>query len=280
MSTEIATTEDSALPPAELMLWQRDQFAALKSGLAKNETMKIEGKPYIKRNGWRMIAAGFNVTLELVKDNSGNVLHTRMEGEDELGKYYVHTYTARATLPNGRYAECDGACSSRDAFFSKAHGERKPPSDIDEADIIATAQTVAYNRAISDLVGGAEVSAEEMLGKKNVAFKPQAPPTPVREATVETVERVFDGEVVEEPPSEMSSVEIKQAEIKEMVAELTSIKGMSSESLMLEFTQFPDKNDPDKMVGGKESPFDLSDRATPVVHNKVKKEYDRLKGGE
>lgn len=172
---DIATIEvtPSNTPPAQMMVWQRDQFASVKSSLASSETMKIEGKPYIKRNGWRMIAAGFSVTLELVKDNEGRVLHTRIEGEDDVGAFYVHTYVARATLPNGRYAECEGACSSRDAFFGKRKGSWKPLSDIDEADIIATAQTVAYNRAISDLVGGAEVSAEEMMGKDSVSFSPK-----------------------------------------------------------------------------------------------------------
>lgn len=161
-------TDHTNTPPAQLMVWQRDQFDSMKSNLAAGETMKIGDKPYIKRNGWRMIAAGFNVDLELVKDNDGKVLHNRMEGEDDVGRYYVHTYVARATLPSGKFAECEGACSSRDSFFGKAHGAWKPMSEIDEADIIATAQTVAYNRAISDLVGGAEVSAEEMRGKESV----------------------------------------------------------------------------------------------------------------
>ena len=38
----------------------------------------------------------------------------------------------------------------------------KPPREVNEHDILATAETRAKNRAISDLVGGGSVSAEEI----------------------------------------------------------------------------------------------------------------------
>ena len=262
MSEEIAVVAEVCMPPAEMMVWQRDQFAAVKSGLAKAETMKIEGKPYIKRNGWRMVAAGFNVNLELVKDNEGNVLHTRMEGEDELGTYYVHTYTARASLPNGRYAECDGACSSRDAFFSKSHGTRKPQSEIDEADIIATAQTVAYNRAISDLVGGAEVSAEEMLGKDNVSFTP-TPTEPEPQPEGETPSPVIRKE------------EVQRAEIGEMLLEMSGGDVEKGADMLEAATEW--ENDKGELVRGRRDIRQLTLKQMDVVHRNVEAEYKKWK---
>jgi len=284
MSGEIAVVE---MPPAELMVYHREQFHAMKSSLASGETMKIGNKPYIKRNGWRMIAAGFNVNLELVKDNEGKVLHTRIEGEDDIGKFYVHTYVARATLPNGKYAECEGACSSRDSFFGKAHGQWKPLSEIDEADIIATAQTVAYNRAISDLVGGAEVSAEEMMGKESVSFK-KPPPSPEPETAItDEVIAELEGEVIEHPPDdtipaphpEMSEVEADKAGIKEMLTEMAAHEGRNFSDLLVEFTEFEVKSGADagKMVGGKKDLKYLSDKATPVTFQRVSKAYKDMR---
>jgi len=106
----------------------------------------------VKRSGWRKIKLAFGISLE--------ILEMKKEwGEDGEGKYYTWLVRARATAPNGIFCDSWGACTSRDPFFSKKHGVRIDPR---ESDIILKAQTVAYNRAISDLVGGGEVSAEEM----------------------------------------------------------------------------------------------------------------------
>lgn len=126
-------------------------------------TDKKTGNPYIKKSGWRKMKTAFGTSIEYLDDGK------RTLGKDSEGEYYVWRYKVRAITPSGIYQDSDGACSSRKAFFSKKYGKRVDP---EEEDIILMAQTVAINRAISDLVGGGEVSAEEMYGRENSTPKP------------------------------------------------------------------------------------------------------------
>jgi hypothetical protein len=57
----------------------------------------------------------------------------------------------KAISPDGRYAEGFGNCSKFERGFTK-HNH----------DIPSTAMTRAINRAVSDLIGAGEVSAEEI----------------------------------------------------------------------------------------------------------------------
>lgn len=118
-------------------------------------TDKGMGHPHIKRPGWRKLARFFGLSCR--------ILEKRKEWtKDKEGEYYIWTYKVRAIHPSGAYQEAEGVCTSRDPFFSKRRGERIEP---EEENIMMKAQTVGFNRAISDLLGSGEVSAEE-LGKE------------------------------------------------------------------------------------------------------------------
>jgi len=141
------------------------QFQELKRGALSQEDLlyigntgapvknkKLASNVYIKKSGWRKLAVLFNLNTE--------ILHReKLWGQDEHGDYYVWLFHVRVTAPNGRYCDAEGACTSRDPFFAKRLGGYITPN---EANIILKAQTVAYNRAISDLIGGGELSAEEI----------------------------------------------------------------------------------------------------------------------
>ncbi|MHC1587318.1 MAG: hypothetical protein ACXQTX_02400 [Candidatus Syntropharchaeia archaeon] len=115
-------------------------------------TEKGQGHPHIKRSGWRKLARFFGLSCQ--------ILERRKEwAEDSEGRYYIWTYKVRASHPCGAYQDAEGVCTSRDPFFSKKHGRRIEP---EEENIMMKAQTVAFNRAISDLLGSGEVSAEEV----------------------------------------------------------------------------------------------------------------------
>lgn len=138
-----------------------DDFSKVKKELlSKEDIMTFNNRPYVKESGWRKIATAFNISLIIQERH-------REEHENEKGKYYIWRYYVKAKAPNGRIQEAEGSCTSQDPFFSKKRGEEVTPN---ESDIIHTAQTVAYNRAISDLVGGGQLSAEELksLNIKNV----------------------------------------------------------------------------------------------------------------
>lgn len=113
-------------------------------------------KPFIKKSGWRKLATAFNVSVEVTQEVRKE--YPEMEYKDfKTGKVtvksgFVVEVIARATAMNGRFMDGTGTCASNERNF--AHLEH---------DIRATAETRAKNRAISDLIGGGEVSSEEMM---------------------------------------------------------------------------------------------------------------------
>jgi hypothetical protein len=115
----------------------------------------IRGKMFRKKMYWRAIATAFNLSLELVKED-------RTEDGEDWG--WLVTY--RATAPNGRHADGDGSCfaSEKSSGQDSVHNVR------------AHAHTRAKNRAVADLVGFGEVSAEEMPHDDYTAAPPKREP--------------------------------------------------------------------------------------------------------
>ena len=105
---------------------------------------------YIKKSGWRKFGMVFNLDCKILSKS-------REIYEDPEGLYYVWTYAVRVTAPNGRFQDAEGAATSRDPFFTK--GGRQSP---EEKNIMLKAQTIGFNRAISDLIGGGVKTAEEI----------------------------------------------------------------------------------------------------------------------
>ena len=99
--------------------------------LDETDYQQIQGRAFKKKSAWRKYARAFNITTEII--------------DKDIVK------TDRATLPTGRYADGWGNCSRQEG--NKAHPNH---------DIPATAMTRATNRAIADLIGAGEVTAEEI----------------------------------------------------------------------------------------------------------------------
>ena len=110
--------------------------------ITDNDTISIEGRTYLKKSYWRKNATFFNLTVEVVPGSE-----KRLEKDSQVT--YLVEY--RATAPNGRATSGDGACSSTEKDFSKSEHNTR-----------SIAHTRAYNRAVSNLVGGGEDSAEEI----------------------------------------------------------------------------------------------------------------------
>lgn len=108
--------------------------------------ISIKGKSFRRKPYWRAIARGFNLTLEITKDE---FVKQDFLGGGEWG--FVVTY--RATAPNGCSADGDGAC-----FASELKGDT--PKTVHN--VRSRACTRAFARAVSNLVGFGEVSAEEV----------------------------------------------------------------------------------------------------------------------
>ena len=117
-------------------------FERLKSELLEDkDKAEIKGKETITRSGFSKIAIAFGVSTNIEKI-------TRLKVE---GNYIVHV-VARATAPNGRYAEANASCDT---------AEFKNTADATVHNIESKAGTRATSRAIANLVGGSILSAEE-----------------------------------------------------------------------------------------------------------------------
>lgn len=117
-------------------------FEALKAKLLTEEDYQsIAGKRYIKRSGFRKIAVYFGISDRIVKEE-------RLDREDGSFSWRLEV---EAYAPNSRSCTGVGACDSKERKF--AHSEH---------DVYATAHTRAKSRAISDLIAGGAVSAEEV----------------------------------------------------------------------------------------------------------------------
>jgi hypothetical protein len=103
---------------------------------------------FVKKSGWRKIARAFNLSTELVACE----VERDADGNPQRASAIV-----RVVAPNGQWGDGDGYCSVDERRFERAAGRQKI-----ENDLRATATTRAKNRAISDLVGMGEVSAEEI----------------------------------------------------------------------------------------------------------------------
>jgi len=120
-----------------------ESFESMKSRLlVTSDYQTISGKNFIKKSGWRKLALVFNISDQIMESSKS----VREDGS------FVWSFRVRAQAPNGRFTEAVASCDSRERKFSHV-----------EHDVQATAQTRAKSRAISDLIGAGEVSAEEMI---------------------------------------------------------------------------------------------------------------------
>lgn len=145
-----------AVTPEEAVeAWNK--YLALKKQIAtKDDIQYIQGKKFYKKSYWRKLATFFNLSVE--------VTHEESQGHNTETEMVFH-FTCKATAPNGRYAFGTGSCNLREkGRLNTIHNTR------------STAETRAFNRAVSNLVGGGEVSAEEVDSESTVQ-EGRKPPT-------------------------------------------------------------------------------------------------------
>lgn len=156
-SAEVAVVEAAGTATGVLMPYDADEVKGAMDAYQRAVAAVLEesdwqnagrGQRFIKKSGWRKIAKAFGLSVSRVesgveRDSEGNPVRA----------FAVY----RATAPNGQSQDGDGYCSVDEGRFKDASGRKKL-----ENDMRATATTRAKNRAISDLVGMGEVSAEEV----------------------------------------------------------------------------------------------------------------------
>lgn len=128
------------------------EYEALKSAIATEADIDRHGnKPYYKKSYWRKLATFFKLTVDLVEGTENDKVLA------DGTKLYRVQY--KATAPNGRACVGDGTCGT----------DEKGKQGWSWMQLMGTANTRAFNRAVSNLVGGGEVSAEEVDGPMEAA---------------------------------------------------------------------------------------------------------------
>lgn len=147
-----------------------------------NAIIVINDRPLRKRAYWRAVSVAFRLTVEVAEERREEYGSFK-DGSANFGYHIVY----RATSPNGRSATGDGSCFAVEKAarwkcphpheswkgkslhfpatscpdYDPAFMWRTLPPEATEHNVRAHAHTRAYNRAISNLVGFGEVSAEE-----------------------------------------------------------------------------------------------------------------------
>ncbi|HEX9414947.1 MAG TPA: hypothetical protein VF916_15690 [Ktedonobacterales bacterium] len=122
---------------AAIRAYEDMKMAILRPG----DTINIKGKDHIKKSGWLRLARAFGLSVR----------HIRSELMQE-GTDWGYLVLVEAMAPNGASMCGDGMC----------YASEKAKGMDTRHNVHAHAYTRASNRAISNLVGGGEVSAEEL----------------------------------------------------------------------------------------------------------------------
>ena len=159
--TESEIVKVDTIPDVDVAIEQWDAYQRLCKGLLNDNDYqeiivkeKDENGNYVKvkrhfkkKSAWQKLSRAFNVNTEIV---NRDIERTKM------GRVREAYYCVRASLPNGRSVESDALCSRSE----------KGKDKVSDHTIMSTAKTRATNRAIAELIGAGEVSAEEMSAEK------------------------------------------------------------------------------------------------------------------
>jgi hypothetical protein len=149
----------SELASPQALAYQNQLAAAYDAtcrALIGADDVQVEGgRTFKKKSAWRKLARHFAISTSVVN-----------ESVSAVGEFTVARSIVRATAPWGQSVEAIGACGT-----DEATGRRT----ITIADAVATAQTRATNRAISELIAMGEVSHEELSQGARAHSAPAAP---------------------------------------------------------------------------------------------------------
>jgi ssDNA-binding Zn-finger/Zn-ribbon topoisomerase 1 len=151
----------------------------------KDAIICIQGKDFRKKAYWRALRTPFNLSCECVSEKRA----------DLPGGEWGYEVTYRATAPNGAHADGDGACMSSEKNVYDRAGNLdafKTQKNQTVHNVRGHAHTRAFNRAISNLVGFGEVSAEEVT-RSYPGTAPAPSHSPEHEALANAAAAAMDG---------------------------------------------------------------------------------------
>ena len=163
---ELRDEDDVAAFVRQKMLEWKAYQELTKQLLDESDYQKIGRSKFKKKSAWRKYARAFTISCQVVNEQIVR---------DESQYPIYARFTVRATTPDGRFQESEQECHITERCCQQPCAKRSwdrhtcCPKDCPgklhfshPGDLPATAHTRAKNRAIADLIGAGEVSAEEM----------------------------------------------------------------------------------------------------------------------
>jgi len=200
------------------------------------------GNPYLQVSGSEKVARLFGISWRI--------------DEPKLTEYddghFGFSYKGYFTLGVATI-EFEGSRSSKDGFFSKAHGKDIPPSEIDRNGVKKAALTNTIGNGVTRILGIRNLSWEDL-----------------KDAGI----NISGMAKVDYKKKEMSKDAKEQRDkIGEMIMEMAGNDKEEASKILEDLTSFTAKDG--KEVKGKKSLADLSEKAVPVTYGKVKEEYEK-----
>jgi len=124
---------------------QESDYQRIRVRVRDPETGRDESvlRDFPRKSAWRKLAKFYNISTSIIDDKR----------EDREDGSWIWRYKVKAVAPNGQSQMGIGSCDSKEV-----QNDRRREHDTE-----STAHTRAKNRAISDLIGFGQVSAEEVI---------------------------------------------------------------------------------------------------------------------
>lgn len=202
------------------------------------------GNPYMQVSGGEKVARLFGISWRIDEPQL-----TIYEDGHFSFTYKGYFSFGLATI------EFEGSRSSRDPFFSKAHGKDIPPSEIDRNNIKKAALTNTIGNGVTRILGIRNLSWDDLKDSGIDISKI----TKIEYAKTEMTEEAKD----------------LRKKIGKMLMEMAGNNKAEASKLLIKYTSFVSKKGEE--VKGKSSITALSEKAIPVTYGKVQKAYEEWK---
>jgi hypothetical protein len=219
---------------------QRIKQAALRV-TRSTDWIDQNGKPYLQVSGAEKIARLFGI--------SWRIDEPVLEKEDD--GHFSYTYKGYFSMGPSEI-EAIGVRSSSDPFFSRAHKEDIPPSEIDKGNVKKAAYTNCIGNGITRLLGLRNLSNEDVQG-----------------AGIDTTK---SAKVEYQKPEMSKDAQEMRAQILKMLEEIAEGDPMKVLDYLEMATEFVGKDG--KEVRGKRDLSKVSEKQLPVTYGKVKESYE------
>lgn len=182
--------------------------------------IQIDGdREFKKKSAWRKLGRHFQISTFVVSSKIDFVANRELDEEDRI--VMVATVVVRAIAVWGQSSEAIGACAT-----DEETGQRW----ITTADALATAETRATNRAISNLIAMGEVSAEEIRTADGSPKENGGPPVR-KQRPAEEMKMPFG-------PGKAKGIKLGEMETKDLEGALRWAEDRSEEKGSPQFAEF------------------------------------------